>query len=65
MPRVIEAVYEGGAFRPLEKIDFKEGERVRLMVAKEKTSRGLSELLEKYITKSCVDITRTLIEERR
>ncbi len=30
MPRIIEAVYENGVFKPLQKVDLKEGERVRL-----------------------------------
>ena len=28
----IECVYEGGVLKPLEKVDFKEGERLRLKV---------------------------------
>ncbi|MDK2464036.1 MAG: antitoxin family protein [Candidatus Korarchaeota archaeon] len=29
---VIEAVYEGGVFRPLRKVDLPEGKRVRVVV---------------------------------
>jgi len=32
--KVIECVYEGGVFRPLHEVDFKEGERLKLMVKK-------------------------------
>ena len=32
MPKVIEAVYENGVFKPLEKIDLKEGEKVKIFV---------------------------------
>ncbi len=32
MPRAIEAVYEDGVFKPLEKIDLKDHERVELKV---------------------------------
>ena len=32
MPKIIEAVYENGVFKPLEKVDLKEGEKVRLRV---------------------------------
>ena len=32
MPKVIEAVYENGVFRPLEKIELKEGEKVRIQI---------------------------------
>ncbi len=32
MPKVIEAVYENGVFKPLEKIDLKDGEKVKILV---------------------------------
>jgi len=32
MPKIIEAVYENGVFKPLEKVDLKEGEKFRLVV---------------------------------
>ncbi|MEM2086173.1 MAG: antitoxin family protein [Archaeoglobaceae archaeon] len=32
MPKIIEAVYENGVFRPLEKVEIREGEKVRLRV---------------------------------
>lgn len=34
MAKVIEAVYEKGVFKPLERVDLKEGERVRLEIRK-------------------------------
>ena len=34
MPKIIEAVYENGVFKPLQKVDLKEGERVKLRVEK-------------------------------
>ncbi|WP_048064614.1 antitoxin family protein [Archaeoglobus fulgidus] len=30
MPKVIEAVYENGVFKPLQKVDLKEGEKVKV-----------------------------------
>lgn len=30
MPKVIEAVYENGVFKPLQKVGLKEGERVKV-----------------------------------
>lgn len=66
MAKVIEAIYENGVFKPLEKVDLKEGEKVKITISRgEKTSRGLSKLLEKYIVKSDVDLTKMLVEERR
>ena len=32
MPKVIEAIYENGVFKPLEKVDLKEGEKFRLVL---------------------------------
>ncbi len=32
MPKIIEAVYENGVFKPLQKVDLKEGEKVKLKV---------------------------------
>ncbi len=32
MPKIIEAIYENGVFKPLEKVDLKEGEMVKLRV---------------------------------
>jgi len=32
MARIIEAIYENGVFRPLEKVDLKEGEKVRIII---------------------------------
>ena len=32
MPKIIEAVYENGVFKPLQKVDLKEGEKVRLVL---------------------------------
>ena len=33
-PITIECVYEGGVFRPLERVDFREGDRLKLWVEK-------------------------------
>ncbi|MDI9642570.1 MAG: antitoxin family protein, partial [Archaeoglobales archaeon] len=32
MPKIIEAIYEDGVFKPLEKIELKEGERVTIKI---------------------------------
>ncbi len=34
MPKIIEAIYENGVFKPLQKVDLKEGERVKIKVEK-------------------------------
>ncbi len=38
MPKVIEVIYENGVFKPLEKVDLKEGERLKIVI-KEKVSK--------------------------
>jgi predicted DNA-binding antitoxin AbrB/MazE fold protein len=32
MPKIIEAIYENGVFKPLEKVDLKNGEKVRIRI---------------------------------
>ncbi|MEM0266427.1 MAG: antitoxin family protein [Archaeoglobaceae archaeon] len=32
MAKIIEAIYEDGVFKPLEKVEIREGEKVRLRV---------------------------------
>ena len=34
MRKIIEDVYENGAFKPLEKVDLKEGEKVKIRIEK-------------------------------
>jgi len=59
MPKIIEAVYENGVFKPLEKVDLKEGERVRVIAG------NLVERLRKYRVKVDADIVAEFISERR
>ena len=32
MPKVIEAVYENGVFKPLEKVDVEKGEKLKIVI---------------------------------
>ena len=43
MGKVIEAVYEKGVFKPLEKVNLKDGERVKIRV-----ERSLMEIIKSY-----------------
>jgi predicted DNA-binding antitoxin AbrB/MazE fold protein len=43
MVKVIEAVYENGVFKPLEKVNLKDGERVKIRV-----ERSLMEIIKSY-----------------
>ena len=43
MQKTIEVVYESGIFRPLKKVDFKEGEKVKVIVEK-RNEKGIIQL---------------------
>ena len=32
MPKIIEAIYENGVFKPLQKVNLKDGEKVKLRI---------------------------------
>ena len=36
MPKVIEVIYEDGVFKPLKKVDLREGERLKVRIEKRK-----------------------------
>ena len=64
MARVIEAVYENGVFRPLEKVELKKGERVKIRIEK----HGIYNVIKNY--QKCFedieeDLTEILLRERR
>jgi len=60
---VVEAVYENGVLRPLEKLELREGERVRVRI-----ERGIVEIAREYrrrgISLSTEEIERFLAERR-
>ena len=43
MPKIIEAIYENGVFKPLEKVNLKEGKKFRLVL-----KENIDELRGKY-----------------
>ena len=60
MAKVIEAVYENGVFRPLEKVELKKGERVKIEI-----KESLIDKLKKYRIKVDNDVLKEFLEERR
>jgi len=51
MPKVIEVVYENGVFKPLEKVELKEGVRVRIRIEDiEDLLKGFCGLMESKVT---------------
>ena len=49
MPLQVDAVYENGVLRPLQPLDLKEHERVRVSVVKAASAQGQSTLAVDYI----------------
>ncbi|WP_456327154.1 antitoxin family protein [Archaeoglobus sp.] len=62
MPKVIEVVYESGVFKPLEKVDLKEGTKVKIEI-----KRDISHLRGKYGKRKKVELLelRDEIHDRR
>jgi len=64
MPKSIEAVYERGVLKPLEKVNMREGERLKIKIEKSllfdivKKYRGYFEDIDE-------DLSAQLISERR
>ncbi len=62
MAKIIEAIYEKGVLKPLEKLDLKEGQRVRIKIIE----NNIDELIRKYrgcLGKASVEELRELEEE--
>ncbi len=60
MAKIIEVVYEDGVFKPLEKVDLKEGERLKVEI-----KESLVDKLRKYRIKVDTDVLKEFLEERR
>ncbi|MEM2086520.1 MAG: antitoxin family protein [Archaeoglobaceae archaeon] len=58
MPKIIEAIYEDGVFKPLEKIELKEGERVTIKIDDVRIKR--LEFIKKWRT---IDLGRRVTQE--
>ena len=61
--RVVEAIYENGVLKPLEKLDLREGQRVRIEIIEE---RDVEVLLRRYrgcLGKASYEELRRLEEE--
>ncbi len=39
MPDIIEVIYEDGVFRPLKKVDFREGEKLKIRIERKNLSK--------------------------
>ncbi len=54
MGKVIEAIYEKGVFRPLEKVDLREGEIVEIEIKEKRTGDRFYRVLEELEKKARV-----------
>ena len=61
MAKIIEAIYKNGVFKPLQKVDLKEGERVRIEIKRE----TLLDKLRRYRVKVDEDVLEKFLKERR
>ena len=61
MLKVVEAVYERGVFRPLEKVRLKEGEKVKIVIL---TGEDFYDLVEKLELEAKEDIDKVMDEVR-
>jgi len=66
MSKVIEAVYEDGVFKPLQKVDLREGERVKIILEEkaEKRRRFLAEFRPIEIGQVSIEELRKIIREK-
>jgi len=60
MGKVIEVIYENGVFKPLEKVDLKEGRKIKIEIRE-----GIADILERFSRRVDRDILKEFIEERR
>ena len=61
---MIRVRYEGGVFRPLDRLDFRDGEEFEIVIVRKKF-RGFHEKFKDVIIESDRDILRELLNERR
>jgi len=61
MSKVVEAIYEGGVFRPLEKVELKEGEKVKIVIL---AGGDFYDLVERLELEAKEDIDKVIDEVR-
>ena len=65
MAKVIEAVYENGVLKPLERLDLKEGQRVRIRIIEKDTIQVAREIRNRLRgSLKGKDLVEDLIRER-
>ena len=64
MSKVIRVRYERGTLRPIDHVEFNEGEEFEIIVVK-RTFRGFREKAGKYRFEADRDVVEEFVEERR
>jgi len=64
LSKVIKVRYEKGTLRPLDTVEFKEGEELEVVVVK-RSFRGFQEEAGRYSFKVNRDVVEEFVEERR
>jgi len=64
LSKAIRARYEKGILRPLDNIEFKEGEELEVIIVR-RSFRGFQEEADRYKFKVDRDVVEEFVEERR
>mgnify|MGYP000719323935 CR=1 FL=1 len=65
MAKIIEAVYENGVLKPVEKLDLKDGQRVRIMIVERDFIQVAREIRMRFREKlRGKDLVKELVHER-
>jgi len=65
MAKIIEAVYENGVLKPAEKLDLKNGQRVRIMIVERDFIQVAREIRMRFREKlKGKDLVKELVHER-
>ena len=65
MAKIIEAVYENGVLKPVEKLDLKDGQRVRIMIVERDFIQVAREIRMHFREKlRGKDLVKELVHER-
>ena len=66
LSKVIRVRYEGGVFKPLEPVEFEEGEVITIVSVERRVARGLVEIVESLRKETPkVEDTERIIEDMR
>lgn len=65
MARIVRVRFEKGVFKPLERVDFREGEELRIVVLEERRFTGFTSDVSRYRFTVDSDVVEEYVAERR